>query len=96
MQKWLLVVFVWHLFLLLGQQEYALTVFYPREEMVHQGHTTVGYLRMQMVVAHGGRCAERILFGDNVSDGGQDDLQKISGVCILFIYVSDLFLAIST
>ncbi|KAG0583886.1 hypothetical protein KC19_3G168900 [Ceratodon purpureus] len=74
--------FDWHAFshLLPGGSEYALTVFYPREEMVHQGHTTVGYLRMQMVVAHGGRCAERILFGDNVSDGGQDDLQKISGI----------------
>lgn len=48
--------------------------------MVQQGHTTVGYLRMQMVVAHGGRCAERILFGNNVSDGGQDDLAKITQV----------------
>lgn len=72
----------WHAFshLLPGGSEYALTVFYPREEMVHQGHTTVGYLHMQMVVAHGGRCAERILCGENISDGGQDDLQKISGI----------------
>lgn len=61
--------------------------------MVHQGHTTVGYLRMQMVVAHGGRCAERILNGDNVSDGGQDDLQKISAVRIfIFFYIFDVFL----
>lgn len=72
--------------MLFGQQEYALTVFYPREEMVHQGHTTVGYLHMQMVVAHGGRCAERILYGDNVSDGGQEDLQKISAVRIFLSF----------
>ena len=64
----------------LALQEYALTVFYPRQEMVQQGHTTVGYLRMQMVVAHGGQCAERIMFGDDVSDGNQDDLAKITGV----------------
>jgi len=65
-------------------QEHALTVFYPRQEMLQQGYTTVGYLRMQMVVAHGGRCAERVLFGEDVSDGGQDDLAKITQVCILF------------
>lgn len=52
--------------------------------MLQQGYTTVGYLRMQMVVAHAGRCAERVLFGEDISDGGQDDLAKITQVCILF------------
>lgn len=49
--------------------------------MVDQGYTTFGYMKMQMVVAHGGRCAERILFGDDISDGGRDDLEKITKVC---------------
>ncbi|RVW37813.1 ATP-dependent zinc metalloprotease FTSH 12, chloroplastic [Vitis vinifera] len=31
---------------------------------------------MQMVVAHGGRCAERVVFGDEITDGGRDDLRK--------------------
>ena len=35
---------------------------------------------MQMVVAHGGRCAERIVFGDDITDGGRDDLEKITKV----------------
>eukprot|EP00249_Psilotum_nudum_P021796 c28250_g1_i1 orf=123-3467(+) len=71
--------FDWHAFthLLPGGREAALSLFYPREEMLLKGYTTVGYLKMQMVVAHGGRCAERLVFGD-VSDGGQDDLARIS------------------
>lgn len=32
--------------------------------MVDQGYTTFGYMMMQMVVAHRGRCAERVVFGD--------------------------------
>lgn len=63
------------------EQETAISVFYPREDMVDQGYTTFGYMKMQMVVAHGGRCAERILFGDDISDGGRDDLEKITKVC---------------
>lgn len=47
--------------------------------MLQLGHTTVGYVMMQMVVAHGGRCSERLIFGD-ISDGGQDDLARISSV----------------
>ncbi|KAK0596437.1 hypothetical protein LWI29_015699 [Acer saccharum] len=50
----------------------------PREDMVDQGYTTFGYMKMQMVVAHGGRCAERVVFGDDVTDGGKDDLEKIT------------------
>ncbi|TXG71327.1 hypothetical protein EZV62_006262 [Acer yangbiense] len=51
---------------------------FPREDMVDQGYTTFGYMKMQMVVAHGGRCAERVVFGDDVTDGGRDDLEKIT------------------
>lgn len=55
-------------------------MFYPREDTIDQGYTTFGYLKMQMVVAHGGRCAERLVFGDDVTDGGKDDLEKITKV----------------
>lgn len=48
--------------------------------MVDQGYTTFGYMKMQMVVAHGGRCAERVVFGDDITDGGRDDLEKITKV----------------
>eukprot|EP01018_Ginkgo_biloba_P027197 Gb_37729 [translate_table: standard] len=74
--------FDWHAFthLLPGGQESALSVFYPREEMLQKGYATVGYLKMQMVVAHGGRCAEQIVFGDDVTDGGRDDLAKITHI----------------
>ncbi|KAL3503755.1 hypothetical protein ACH5RR_038204 [Cinchona calisaya] len=74
--------FDWHAFsqLLPGGKETAISVFYPREDMVDQGYTTFGYMKMQMVVAHGGRCAERIVFGDDITDGGQDDLEKITKI----------------
>jgi len=56
--------------------------------MVDQGYTTFGYMMMQMVVAHGGRCAERIVFGDDITDGGSDDLEKITKVInISFQYI---------
>ena len=64
-----------------GRQEKALSVFYPRQEAAARGFTTVAYLRMQMVVAHGGRCAEHIVFGAaNVTDNASDDLLKLSRV----------------
>ncbi|KAH6787857.1 FTSH protease 12 [Perilla frutescens var. hirtella] len=74
--------FDWHAFsqLLPGGKETAVSVFYPREDMVDQGYTTFGYMQMQMVVAHGGRCAERIVFGDDITDGGRDDLEKITKI----------------
>ncbi|KAK1589407.1 hypothetical protein Q3G72_033695 [Acer saccharum] len=74
--------FDWHAFsqLLPGGKETAISVFFPREDMVDQGYTTFGYMKMQMVVAHGGRCAERVVFGDDVTDGGKDDLEKITKV----------------
>ncbi|KAL0306099.1 UNVERIFIED_CONTAM: ATP-dependent zinc metalloprotease FTSH 12, chloroplastic [Sesamum radiatum] len=74
--------FDWHAFsqLLPGGKETAVSVFYPREDTVDQGYTTFGYLQMQMVVAHGGRCAERIVFGDDITDGGRDDLEKITKI----------------
>ncbi|KAI3703154.1 hypothetical protein L6452_28910 [Arctium lappa] len=74
--------FDWHAFsqLLPGGKETAISVFYPREEMVDQSYTTFGYMMMQMVVAHGGRCAERVVFGDDVTDGGMDDLEKITKI----------------
>lgn len=74
--------FDWHAFsqLLPGGKETAISVFYPREDMVDQGYTTFGYMMMQMVVAHGGRCAERIIFGDDITDGGSDDLEKITKI----------------
>lgn len=72
----------WHAFsqLLPGGKETAISVFYPREDMVDQGYTTFGYMMMQMVVAHGGRCAERIVYGDDITDGGKDDLEKITKI----------------
>lgn len=74
--------FDWHAFsqLLPGGKETAVSVFYPREDVVDQGYTTFGYMKMQMVVAHGGRCAERIAFGDDITDGGTDDLEKITKI----------------
>ncbi|KAF5728183.1 ATP-dependent zinc metalloprotease FTSH 12 chloroplastic [Tripterygium wilfordii] len=74
--------FDWHAFsqLLPGGKETALSVFYPREDMIDQGYTTFGYMMMQMVVAHGGRCAERVVFGDDITDGGSDDLEKITKI----------------
>ncbi|KAK9699388.1 hypothetical protein RND81_08G170600 [Saponaria officinalis] len=74
--------FDWHAFsqLLPGGKETAVSVFYPREDMVDQGYTTFGYMMMQMVVAHGGRCAERIVFGDDITDGGKDDLERITKI----------------
>ncbi|CAI9263169.1 unnamed protein product [Lactuca saligna] len=74
--------FDWHAFsqLLPGGKETAISVFYPREDMVDQGYTSFGYMMMQMVVAHGGRCAERLVFGDDVTDGGTDDLEKITKI----------------
>ncbi|TXG71305.1 hypothetical protein EZV62_006240 [Acer yangbiense] len=74
--------FDWHAFsqLLPGGKETAISVFFPREDMVDQGYTTFGYMKMQMVVAHGGRCAERVVFGDDVTDGGKDDLEKITKI----------------
>ncbi|XP_056686164.1 uncharacterized protein [Spinacia oleracea] len=35
-------------------------------------------MMMQMIVARGGRCAERIVYGDDVTDEGKDDLEKIT------------------
>ncbi|KAJ8527613.1 hypothetical protein K7X08_015064 [Anisodus acutangulus] len=74
--------FDWHAFsqLLPGGKETAVSVFYPREDVVDQGYTTFGYMKMQMVVANGGRCAERIVFGDDITDGGTDDLEKITKI----------------
>ncbi|KAF4347100.1 hypothetical protein G4B88_025143 [Cannabis sativa] len=74
--------FDWHAFsqLLPGGKETAISVFFPRENMVDQGYTTFGYMKMQMVVAHGGRCAERVVFGDDITDGGRDDLEKITKI----------------
>lgn len=69
-----------NVFSLQQDQETAVSVFYPREDMVDQGYTTFGYMKMQMVVAHGGRCAECIVFGDDITDGGRDDLEKITKV----------------
>lgn len=62
------------------EKETAISVFYPREDMIDQGYTTLGYMKMQMVVAHGGRCAEHVVFGNDVTDGGKDDLEKITKV----------------
>ncbi|XP_022149642.1 ATP-dependent zinc metalloprotease FTSH 12, chloroplastic [Momordica charantia] len=74
--------FDWHAFsqLLPGGKETAISVFFPREDMVDQGYTTFGYMKMQMVVAHGGRCAERLIFGNDITDGGKDDLEKITKI----------------
>ncbi|KAL6201832.1 hypothetical protein ACLB2K_025544 [Fragaria x ananassa] len=74
--------FDWHAFsqLLPGGKETAVSVFYPREDMVDQGYTTFGYMKMQMVVAHGGRCAERVVYGDDITDGGSDDLEKLTKI----------------
>nr|QKY65079.1 FTSH protease 12 [Passiflora auriculata] len=77
--------FDWHAFsqLLPGGEEIAMSIFFPREDTVEQDYKSFGYLLMQMVVTHGGRCAERIVFGDDVTDitdGGSDDLRKITKI----------------
>lgn len=74
--------FDWHAFsqLLPGGKETAISVFYPREDMIDQGYTTFGYMKMQMVVAHGGRCAEHLVYGEDITDGGSDDLEKITKI----------------
>ncbi|CAL5196766.1 unnamed protein product [Lathyrus oleraceus] len=74
--------FDWHAFsqLLPGGKETAISVFYPREDTVDQGYATFGYFKMQMVVAHGGRCAEHVVFGGDITDGGRDDLEKITKI----------------
>lgn len=74
--------FDWHAFsqLLPGGKETAISVFYPREDMIDQGYTTFGYMKMQMVVAHGGCCAERLVYGEDITDGGSDDLEKITKI----------------
>jgi cell division protease FtsH len=51
--------------------------------MIDQGYTTFGYMKMQMVVAHGGRCAERLVYGEDITDGGSDDLEKITKVNVV-------------
>lgn len=63
--------------------------------MVDRGYTTFGYMQMQMVVAHGGRCAERIVFGDDITDGGTDDLEKITKVNILSNFTIKVLLCVS-
>lgn len=68
-------------------QETAISVFYPREDMIDQGYTTFGYMKMQLVVAHGGRCAEQLVFGDDITDGGGDDLEKITKVTIVLCLI---------
>lgn len=60
--------------------------------MVDQGYTTFGYMMMQMVVAHGGRCAERVVFGDDVTDGGIDDLEKITKVAYIFFHLISYYI----
>ena len=51
---------------------------------VYKGVYLEGF-QMQMVVAHCGRCAERVVFGDEITDGGRDDLEKITKVIVLNI-----------
>ncbi|KAI3744585.1 hypothetical protein L1987_57669 [Smallanthus sonchifolius] len=46
--------------------------------MVDQGCTPFGYMMMQMVVAHAGRCAERVVLGDDITDGGPSMIYKRS------------------
>ncbi|RVW54442.1 ATP-dependent zinc metalloprotease FTSH 12, chloroplastic [Vitis vinifera] len=52
---------------------------------------------MQMVVAHCGRCAERVVFGDEITDGGRDDLEKITKVIWddPFVILANLTLEVS-
>ena len=51
---------------------------------VYKGAYPEGF-QMQMVVAHGGWCAERVVFGDEITDGGKDYLEKIMKVIVLNI-----------
>ncbi|PHU15062.1 ATP-dependent zinc metalloprotease FTSH 12, chloroplastic [Capsicum chinense] len=74
--------FDWHAFsqLLPGGKETVVSVFYPREDVADQGYTTFSYMKIQIVVSHGEHCAERIVFGDDTTDGGTDDLEKITKI----------------
>eukprot|EP00252_Welwitschia_mirabilis_P015196 TRINITY_DN33438_c0_g1_i1.p1 TRINITY_DN33438_c0_g1~~TRINITY_DN33438_c0_g1_i1.p1 ORF type:complete len:1020 (-),score=228.37 TRINITY_DN33438_c0_g1_i1:625-3684(-) len=66
-------------FLFAGGEEEALSLYYAREEMIQKGYPTVGYLKMQMIVAHGGRCAEKLILNE-ITDQGFDDLETISHI----------------
>ncbi|KAJ0099440.1 hypothetical protein Patl1_20821 [Pistacia atlantica] len=58
----------------------------PCEDMIDQGYTTFGYMKMQMVVAHGGRCAESVVFGEDITDEGKDDTEKITKVTAISVF----------
>ncbi|KAJ0041943.1 hypothetical protein Pint_18129 [Pistacia integerrima] len=59
-----------------GKLQYQCSI--PCEDIIDQGYTTFGYMKMQMVVAHGGRCAESVVFGEDITDEGKDDTEKIT------------------
>ena len=63
------------------------TYFLPMEERLESRVTTRAYMESRMVVALGGRCAERLLLGDaNVSTAGASDMELANSVAREMVY----------
>jgi cell division protease FtsH len=57
------------------------TLFVPNEERMDGGMYSLKYLKAQLAVALGGRCAEEIVFGeDEVTTGASGDLQQVRSI----------------
>merc|ERR1719331_2759835 len=57
------------------------TLFTPNEGRMDGGMYSLQYLKAQLAVALGGRCAEEILFGaDEVTTGASGDLQQVRSI----------------
>merc|ERR1711907_352101 len=58
----------------------GLTFFTPSEERMESGLYSRSYLQNQMAVALGGRVAEEIVYGEEVTTGASNDLQQVANV----------------
>jgi cell division protease FtsH len=57
------------------------TLFTPSEEQLESGMYSKRYLKSQLAVALGGRCAEEIIYGkDEVTTGASSDLQQVRNI----------------
>merc|ERR1719214_518179 len=57
------------------------TLFTPSEDRMDGGMYSLKYLKAQLCVALGGRCAEEIMFGeDEVTTGASNDLQQVRSI----------------
>jgi cell division protease FtsH len=57
------------------------TLFTPDESRMDGGMYSLRYLKAQLAVALGGRCAEELIFGeDEVTTGASNDLQQVRSI----------------